>query len=114
VVSTKTSASSQGNVVLGTHALRTSLVTLSLGLHSPLLVLVGLLVKDVGTVNVVVLRASGSHVARLGSCQVTVGLLSVLLGLSQVTLSLPLGSLKVVPLSLLVVRESLVSIIRMG
>lgn len=97
-------------VVLGSETLRPSLVSLSLRSHAKLLESKGLLIKEIGPVGVVVLRANGSSVARLGHLAVTESLLSVFLSLGQIATSLPLSCLLLKSLSLLVSGESLVAI----
>jgi len=70
-----------GEVVLGPNALGSSLVALSLGQHSPLLVSLGLLVEEIGPVYIVVLVAGRGDPSWLSAGTVALSLLSVLLGL---------------------------------
>jgi len=102
-----------GKTTLRADTLGSSLVTLSLWHHSPLLVLEGLLVEEVSSVNIVALRANGGHISGLRARAVALSLLSVLLSLSQVATSLPLGSLHLESLSLLVEGKSLISVLGM-
>lgn len=103
-----------GKTALGANALRPSLVSLSLRHHSPLLILKGLLVEEIGSVGVIVLWANGSDVAGLRASSVAESLLSVLLGLAHVAASLPLSGLKLESLGLLIARESLIAVIGMS